>query len=98
MFMIRKLKSCCSWESLMSQMRAENMMDFFIPDHILIPGSEASSGSESGPECPVIVFINTKSGGQLGGELLVTYQSLLNKNQVMKTQKKETIYLVTLNL
>ncbi|QHN81907.1 Diacylglycerol kinase [Arachis hypogaea] len=33
-------------------------------------------------QCPLIVFINSKSGGQLGGELLTTYNSLLNKNQV----------------
>ncbi|KAL9273746.1 Diacylglycerol kinase 5-like protein, partial [Drosera capensis] len=34
------------------------------------------------PNSPVVVFINSKSGGQLGGELLATYRSLLNKNQV----------------
>ncbi|GFP89541.1 diacylglycerol kinase 5 [Phtheirospermum japonicum] len=32
---------------------------------------------------PVLVFINSKSGGQLGGDLLVTYRSLLNKKQVI---------------
>ncbi|KAK2974625.1 hypothetical protein RJ640_029737 [Escallonia rubra] len=30
-----------------------------------------------------MVFINSKSGGHLGGELLMTYRSLLNKNQVV---------------
>lgn len=60
------------------------LMEFSIPDYILVPGTEIrrSSPSSHVPACPVIVFINTKSGGQLGGELLVTYTSLLNKNQV----------------
>lgn len=59
----------------------KTLKDFCIPDYILVPGSEVTSGSHI-PACPVIVFINSKSGGQLGGELLVTYRSLLNKNQV----------------
>ncbi|KAJ1379396.1 NAD kinase/diacylglycerol kinase-like domain superfamily [Sesbania bispinosa] len=57
------------------------LKEFSIPDYILVPGTEIKSVSHI-PLCPVIVFINTKSGGQLGGELLVTYSSLLNKNQV----------------
>ena len=55
--------------------------DFYIPDYILESGSEVKSSSHS-PACPVIVFINSKSGGQLGSELLGTYRMLLNKNQV----------------
>lgn len=67
----------------MSHMKSENMLkDFYIPDYILVPGSEPPDARDI-PECPVIVFINSKSGGQLGGELLVTYSSLLNKNQVL---------------
>lgn len=57
------------------------LKEFSIPDYILVPGTEIRSVSHV-PACPVIVFINTKSGGQLGGELLVTYSSLLNQNQV----------------
>jgi diacylglycerol kinase (ATP) len=63
------------------------LMEFFIPDYILVPGSEKSEASNF-PSCPVIVFINTKSGGQLGGELLVTCRSLLNKNQVVDLGEK----------
>ncbi|XP_024024890.1 diacylglycerol kinase 5 isoform X2 [Morus notabilis] len=71
-----------SWETIMSHMKSENMLkDFYIPDYLLLPGSEPPDARDI-PECPVIVFINSKSGGQLGGELLVTYRSLLNKNQV----------------
>ncbi|KAK6918979.1 Diacylglycerol kinase, accessory domain [Dillenia turbinata] len=57
------------------------LKDFFIPDFILFPKSEVEDVPEE-PTCPVIVFINSKSGGQLGGDLLITYRSLLNKNQV----------------
>lgn len=57
------------------------LKEFSIPDYILVPESEIKNVSHV-PACPVIVFINTKSGGQLGGELLVSYSTLLNKNQV----------------
>lgn len=60
----------------------EVLQDFCIPDYILVPGSKVKTASHI-PSCPVIAFINTKSGGQLGGELLNTYCSLLNKNQVI---------------
>ncbi|KAL2327731.1 hypothetical protein Fmac_021158 [Flemingia macrophylla] len=62
------------------------LREFCIPDYILVPGSEARSVSHV-PACPVIVFINTKSGGQLGGELLASYTTLLNKNQVFELGK-----------
>lgn len=60
----------------------EVLKDFRIPDYILVPGSKVKTASHI-PSSPVIAFINTKSGGQLGGELLITYRSLLNKNQVI---------------
>ena len=55
--------------------------DYIIPDYILLPGSDITEVTYV-PSCPVIVFINSRSGGQLGAELLVTYRSLLNENQV----------------
>ncbi|XP_059661001.1 diacylglycerol kinase 5 [Cornus florida] len=55
--------------------------DFYIPNYILIPDAEVENVKDV-PACPVLVFINSRSGGQLGGELLVTYRSLLNNNQV----------------
>lgn len=55
--------------------------DFQIPTYILKPESEVVTAPNV-PACPVIVFINSKSGGQLGGNLLVTFRSLLNENQV----------------
>lgn len=59
----------------------KTMKEFYIPNYILVPDSEVKNASHI-PACPVIVFINSKSGGQLGGELLVTYRALLNENQV----------------
>ncbi|KAK7312960.1 hypothetical protein VNO77_37239 [Canavalia gladiata] len=65
---------------------ARRLKEFCIPDYILVAGHEIRSVSHV-PACPVIVFINSKSGGQLGGELLVTYRTLLNKNQVFDLGK-----------
>lgn len=67
---------------LMGDFNSENnLRDFYIPNYIFVPNSKAKDPSHI-PACPVIVFINSKSGGQLGGELIATYRSLLNKNQV----------------
>ncbi|KAL5147480.1 Diacylglycerol kinase 5 [Glycine soja] len=74
-----------SWETAMGDGNYD-MREFCIPDYILVPGSEVKSVSHV-PACPVIAFINTKSGGQLGGELLVSYSTLLNKNQVFDLGK-----------
>ncbi|KAF8409375.1 hypothetical protein HHK36_005450 [Tetracentron sinense] len=57
------------------------LKEFYIPNYILVPESKVETVSHI-PTCPVIVFINSKSGGQLGGDLLITYRGLLNKNQV----------------
>ncbi|XP_062106243.1 diacylglycerol kinase 5-like isoform X2 [Humulus lupulus] len=59
------------------------LKEFKIPNYILLPNEPKDHISpEDEPKCPVIIFINSKSGGQLGGDLLVTYRSLLNENQV----------------
>ncbi|KAK9092294.1 hypothetical protein Syun_027205 [Stephania yunnanensis] len=55
--------------------------DFHIPNYILREESHVESVSYI-PTCPAIVFINSQSGGQLGGNLLTTYRELLNPNQV----------------
>ncbi|KAF8043240.1 hypothetical protein BT93_A1552 [Corymbia citriodora subsp. variegata] len=57
--------------------------NFYIPSYILSPDSKVEVEAEAHtPVCPVLVFINSKSGGQLGGNLLVTYRALLNEHQV----------------
>lgn len=59
-----------------------DLREFWIPDYILNSDSEHEDCLDE-PQCPVIVFVNSKSGGQLGGGLLDTYRSFLNKNQVV---------------
>ena len=54
---------------------------FYIPSALLEQDTEVQC-LPSKPEHPVLVFINSRSGGQLGGELLVTYRSILNEKQV----------------
>lgn len=63
-----------------SHKEANFLKDFHIPDYILVP--EPKSEIHHKPQWPVIIFINSKSGGQLGGDLLNTYRSVLNRNQV----------------
>ncbi|XP_065862192.1 diacylglycerol kinase 1-like [Euphorbia lathyris] len=73
-----------SQETAADDVNSKNFLkDFYVPDYVLIPGSSKDENASNAPSCPVIVFINSKSGGQLGGELLVTYRTLLNKNQVI---------------
>lgn len=74
--------NCCSETMVIDGSRTEDFLkDYVIPDYILVPGSDITEVSYV-PSCPVMVFVNSRSGGQLGAELLVTYRSLLNKNQV----------------
>ncbi|KAI9086785.1 hypothetical protein K1719_031379 [Acacia pycnantha] len=58
------------------------LKNFRIPNYILVPESSKDETSHDAPSCPVLVFINSKSGGQLGGELFKTYCTLLNEKQV----------------
>ncbi|KAJ0113372.1 hypothetical protein Patl1_02147 [Pistacia atlantica] len=60
---------------------ASFLKEFIIPTYILAPELETIEVPDV-PKCPVLVYINSRSGGQLGGDLLVTYRDLLNKNQV----------------
>ena len=57
------------------------LMDYSIPDYILKLDSEQVT-VDSAPCCPVVVFINSRSGGQLGSSLIKTYRELLNEVQV----------------
>ncbi|XP_076905503.1 diacylglycerol kinase 1-like [Bidens hawaiensis] len=70
-----------SQETVTCDSEDDSLKDFLIPDYIMLRESEVKKPSHV-PSSPVIVFVNSKSGGQLGGELLVSYQTLLNKNQV----------------
>ncbi|CAL9754080.1 unnamed protein product [Musa acuminata subsp. burmannicoides] len=77
-------KSFSSWSSGMEGDSPKGdlpLRDFYIPDYIFTPESEKEDVPEK-PTCPVIVFVNSKSGGQLGGDLIKTYRQLLNRVQV----------------
>lgn len=63
------------------------LKEFYIPNYILELEAEVEHLSYR-PSCPVIVFINSRSGGQLGGDLLITYQQLLNRTQVFDLSKQ----------
>ncbi|KAJ6833430.1 diacylglycerol kinase 5-like [Iris pallida] len=69
-----KMADCSSDTNLL-------LKEFYIPDYILVPESSVEHLSYT-PDCPVIVFINSRSGGQLGGDLLLTYREILNRAQV----------------
>ncbi|XVF04070.1 hypothetical protein REPUB_Repub05bG0049500 [Reevesia pubescens] len=76
------------------------LSDYYIPNYILVPGAEAKK-PPCVPSCPVLVFINSKSGGQLGGDLLLTYRSVLNENQVfdlVETKPDKVLHQIYANL
>ncbi|MBA0772712.1 hypothetical protein Gotri_008045 [Gossypium trilobum] len=64
-----------------SKYDADFLKEFYIPTYIF-SGQTNISDVPDAPKYPVLVFINSKSGGQLGGDLLVTYRTLLNERQV----------------
>ncbi|PHU25152.1 Diacylglycerol kinase 5 [Capsicum chinense] len=77
-----------SEEAPITDSEADNYLkDYYIPDYLLVPEREIQDGYDVA-SCPVLVFINSKSGGQLGGQLLLTYRTLLNKNQVFDLGEK----------
>lgn len=43
------------------------------------------------PTCPILVFINSKSGGRLGSELMQHFEELISPNQVSNSQILLTI-------
>ncbi|RWW51103.1 hypothetical protein BHE74_00042583 [Ensete ventricosum] len=67
----------------------EFLKEFYIPSYIFLPELPTRHPSFV-PSCPVVVFINTKSGGQLGSALLATYCNLLNKLQVLNFMPRDT--------
>ena len=78
--------------SMGSNAESSLLKEFYIPTYVLVAESEAVSVTDF-PQCPVLVFINSKSGGQLGGDLLLTYRSILNDHQVLITSHDPAISL-----
>lgn len=69
------------------QYDSEFLKNFLIPNYILRAEAEVES-VPCAPNCPILVFVNSRSGGQLGGSLLSTYRSLLNEKQVFFGSQK----------
>jgi hypothetical protein len=64
------------------------MEEMCIPNYILERGSiPDNSESVATPESPILVFVNSKSGGQLGGAILKSFRDLLNPKQVHTTSQ-----------
>ncbi|XWS68570.1 hypothetical protein CRYUN_Cryun04dG0101600 [Craigia yunnanensis] len=64
-----------------SNYESDFLKEFYIPTYIFNDETRISDVPDA-PKFPVLVFINSKSGGQLGGDLLKTYRTVLNENQV----------------
>jgi len=60
----------------------ELIREMRIPDYYLRSDVESVVDISKTPTCPVVVFINPRSGGQLGVHLLTTYRTLLNHLQI----------------
>lgn len=68
------------------------LSDYRIPDYILKPDSEPVI-VDNAPSCPVVVFINSRSGGQLGSGLIKSYREVLNEAQVPGLAVAEAVML-----
>ncbi|MCO5552977.1 hypothetical protein L7F22_006497 [Adiantum nelumboides] len=80
-------KSPCSRKETanMGDPNCEFILNMRIPDYILDedPGQYAAvKHKQRVPTCPVLAFINSKSGGQLGSQLLQPYRVLLSPKQI----------------
>ncbi|KAL3697656.1 hypothetical protein R1sor_011732 [Riccia sorocarpa] len=63
----------------------ERMQDLVIPEYILNNEKTPVGSSDiTCPESPVLVFVNIKSGGQLGAQLIPHFRVLLNPKQVFE--------------
>uniref|UniRef100_A0A0E0EIM8 Diacylglycerol kinase n=1 Tax=Oryza meridionalis TaxID=40149 RepID=A0A0E0EIM8_9ORYZ len=63
------------------------LTDYRIPDYILRPDAQRLL-LDHAPPCPVLVFINSGSGGQLGSSLIKTYRELLGEAQVFDVSEE----------
>lgn len=54
-----------------------------IPEYILDGGNPPATGEVvTPPKNPIIVFVNSKSGGQLGPAIIKSFRDILNAKQV----------------
>ncbi|XP_057825899.2 diacylglycerol kinase 1 isoform X2 [Cryptomeria japonica] len=67
---------------------AQLIEDTKIPEYYLGDFNTPVKEGIKAPKFPVLVFINSKSGGQLGVQLLTTYRGILNHSQVFDLGEK----------
>ncbi|EFJ06602.1 hypothetical protein SELMODRAFT_135099 [Selaginella moellendorffii] len=76
--------------------------EFLVPDFVLDREERCDGGGlERVPRFPLLVFVNAKSGGQLGIALLETFSKLLASHQVFdlsKVDPREVLSRVSKNL
>lgn len=62
-----------------------------IPDYILHGEScPPNFDTVNPPDWPIVVFVNSKSGGQLGGAIIDSFRAVLNPNQVWHPPRMDT--------
>lgn len=84
-------------EDVRKHNKRAKMEEMCIPNYILERGSISdNSESVATPESPILVFVNSKSGGQLGGAILKSFRDLLNPKQVHTTSQRKIFSLVAL--
>lgn len=62
--------------------KVEQMQELLIPSYVLTQGTSPDHEIPETPKYPLLVFVNSKSGGQLGGAMLNSFRDLLNPKQV----------------
>ena len=83
-------------EDVRTHNKRAKMEEMCIPNYILERGSQSENGeSTATPESPILVFVNSKSGGQLGGAILKSFHDLLNPKQVHTISQKNVFNVFT---
>ncbi|KAI5075753.1 hypothetical protein GOP47_0009829 [Adiantum capillus-veneris] len=69
----------------------EFILEMRIPDYVFgdCPLDATKASDIRAPLCPLLAFVNSKSGGQLGSELLKSYRVLLSPQQIFDLTKEK---------
>lgn len=70
-------------DNALLERRKRKCKDMRLPDYILdYEGTPGKDEIPAVPKSPMIVFVNSKSGGQLGSLIIKSFRELLNPKQV----------------
>lgn len=61
---------------------SEDMANAVQSEGTAVPKGPPLGEKIAAPACPILVFINSKSGGRLGPELMKHFEELISPNQV----------------